>query len=160
EFGFHIIKVEEKKPGGQRSFDAAREQIEKELTAERALDLARKQADSDRHTVVRGKSLQEAVGSRKIEDTPPFAAGADIPQSGRVKAFSDWAFELDDGQVSDVIETDDAIYMLTPFDRKAPAVPPLDEIRPRVEADAKRTAGERLAKEQGEKLLARAKEVG
>ena len=159
-FGFHIIRLEEHKPGGPRPFEAVREQIEKELTAERSLDLARKQADSDRRTVVRGKPLQEAVGDRKVEETPPFAAGADIPQVGRVKAFSDEAFNLDENQVSNLIETDDAIYMLVPFDRKEPIVPPLAEIREAVEADAKRAAGERLAKAEAEKLLTLAKEVG
>ena len=72
-FGFHIIKVEEHKPGGPRPYEAAHEQIENELTAERALDLARKQADSDRRTVVRGKSY-EAVGNRR-SGAPPFSAG-------------------------------------------------------------------------------------
>ena len=159
-FGFHVIKLEEHKPGGARPFEAVHDQIEKELTAERSLDLARKQADSDRRTVVRGKSLQEAVGDRKVEETPPFAAGADIPQIGRVKAFADEAFNLDENQVSNLLETDDAIYMLVPFERKEPTVPPLAEIRDKVEADAKRTAGERLAKAEAEKLLARAKEIG
>jgi peptidyl-prolyl cis-trans isomerase D len=159
-FGFHIIKVEEKKAGGVRPFEAVRDQIEKELTAERSLELARKQADSDRRTVVRGKALQEAVGERKVEETPAFTAGGDVPGVGKVKAFGDAAFNLDEGEVSDLIETDDAIYMLVPFERKEPAVPPLDEIRAKVEVGAKRAAGERLAAAEAEKVLARAKEVG
>jgi peptidyl-prolyl cis-trans isomerase D len=159
-FGFHVIKLEEKKPGGPRPFEVAREQIEKELTAERSLELARKQAESDRRTIVGGKSLQEAVGTRKIEETEPFAAGAEVPGVGRVKAFADEAFALDEGDIGNLIETDDAIYMLTPFDRKEPVVPPLAEIRAKVEENAKRAAGERLAKADAEKILVRAKEIG
>jgi peptidyl-prolyl cis-trans isomerase D len=159
-FGFHIIKVEEHKTGGPRPYEQAHEQIEKELTAERALDLARKQADSDRREVVRGKSLQDVAGQRKVEETPPFSAGTEIPHVGRVKAFADEAFSLDENEVSNLIETDDAIYMLVPFERKEPTVPPLAEIRDKVEADAKKTAGEKLAKAEGEKLLSKAKEVG
>jgi peptidyl-prolyl cis-trans isomerase D len=160
QFGFHVIKLEEKKPAGPRPFEAVREQIEKELIAERSLDLARKQAESDRRAMVSGKSLQDAVGSRKIEETEPFSAGGEVPGLGRVKAFVDEAFALEAGDVSNLIETDDAIYVLTPSDRKEPTVPPLAEIREKVEKDAKRTAGERLAKADAEKILARAKEVG
>jgi peptidyl-prolyl cis-trans isomerase D len=159
-FGFHIIKLEERKPGGVKPYEAVHDQVVAELTGERSLDLARKQADADRRAVVRGKSLQEAVGSRKVEETPPFSAGGDVPGVGRVKAFVDAALALGDGEVSDLIETDDAIYVLAPFDRKEPTVPPLAEIRGKVEADAKKTAAEKLAKQKAETLLARAKEVG
>jgi hypothetical protein len=38
--------------------------------------------------------------------------------------------------------------MPTPFDRNEPTVPPLAEIFDKVEADARKTAGERLAREQ------------
>jgi len=159
-FGYHVIKVEERKPGGPRPFDTVREQIVQELTGERSLDLARKQADADRRAVVRGKTLAEAVGTRKVEETAPFAAGGEVPGIGRAKAFTDAALGLGDGEVSDLIETDDAIYMLTPFERREPTVPPLAEIRAKVEADAKRTAAEKLAKQQAEAILTRAKEVG
>jgi peptidyl-prolyl cis-trans isomerase D len=159
-FGFHIIKVEEKKPGGVRPFEAVRDQIAKELTSERSLELARKQAEADRNAIVRGKSLQEAVGERKVEETAPFSAGGDVAGVGGVKAFTDAAFNVDENEVSDLVETDDAIYMLVPFERKEPAVPPMAEIRAKVETGAKRAAGERLAAAEGEKLLARAKEIG
>jgi peptidyl-prolyl cis-trans isomerase D len=159
-FGFHVIKVEEKRPGGPKPFEAVRDQIVQELTNDRALELARTQAESDRRTVVRGKSLADAVGGRKVEETPPFEAKGEIPGVGRVQAFNDAAFNLDPNQVSDLIETDDAIYMLTPFDRKEPTLPPLADIRDKVEPDARRTAGERLAKEKAELLLTSAKTVG
>src|SRR5262249_7763703 len=107
-----------------------------------------------------GKSLQEAVGNRKVEETPPFAAGDDIPGVGRLKALSDEAFNLDENQVSNLVDNDDAIFMLTPFDRKEPIVPPLAEIHDTGGADAKKPAGEKLAATEGEKVLARAKEVG
>jgi hypothetical protein len=50
--------------------------------------------------------------------------------------------------------------MLTPFERKESVVPPLDQIREQVTANAKRTAGERLARERADKLLVRAREIG
>jgi peptidyl-prolyl cis-trans isomerase D len=159
-FGLHIIKVEEHQAGGVQALDGVRDQIVTTIRTERALDLARKQATDDRRSVGRGKPLAEAVGSRPLGETPPFAAGAEVPGVGRIPAFSDAAFALADGQVSDVIETDDALYLLTPFERVEARSSTLDEVRDRVEADARRERGQALAKERAEALLARAKEIG
>jgi peptidyl-prolyl cis-trans isomerase D len=158
-FGFHIIKVEEKVPGGQKPLEAVRDEIVKTLTAEKGLELARKQAESDRRDVVHGKSLSEVAGSR-LKESPPFAATEEIPGVGRVKAFSDAAFALGPNQPSDLIEADDAVYLLEPIERIDPRLPTVAELGKRAVDDAKQARGDSLAKEQAEKLLARAKEIG
>jgi peptidyl-prolyl cis-trans isomerase D len=159
-FGFHIIKVEEKNPGGPQPLEKVRDQIVNSLTEERGLEMAHQQADTDRRAVVQGKPLAEAVGSRPVQETPAFAATDDIPGVGRVKAFSDAAFGLDLNQPSDIIEGDDVLYMLTPIERIEPSVPPLDEVRAKVETDAKRARAEKVAQDKGEALRAKAKDAG
>src|SRR5262249_49541907 len=159
-FGFHIIKVEEKVPGGPKPFEAVRDEIVKTLTEEKGLELARQQAESDRRDVVRGKSLADVAGSR-LKETPPFAATDEVPRIGRVKAFTDAAFAMGPNQPSDLVESDDVIYyLLEPMERIEPTVPPIAELGSKPVDDLKRTRGEALAKEKAEKLLARAKEVG
>jgi len=158
-FGFHVIKVEEKLPGGPKPLEAVRDEIVKTLTAEKGLELARKQAESDRRDVVRGKSLADVAGAR-LKESPPFAATEEIPGIGRAKAFADAAFALGPNQPSDLIEADDAVYILEPIERIEPTVPPVAELGQRPIDDAKQARGQALAKEQAEKLLARAKEVG
>jgi len=158
-FGFHVIKVEEKLPGGPKPLDAVRDDIVKTLTEEKGLDLARKQAESDRRDVVRGKTLAEVAGDR-LKESPPFAANEEVPGVGRVKSFSDAAFALGPNQPSDLIEGDDAVYLLEPIERIEPQVPPVAELGTKPVEDAKQARGELLAKEQAEKLLARAKEIG
>ena len=159
-FGFHVIKVEEHKPGGPKPLDAVRDEVVDAVRGERALELARKQAEADRREVVRGKSLAEAAAGRAVEETPPFAATDDIPGVGRVKAFADAAFALREGEVSDLIATDDAVFLLAPFERTEAHLPPLDEVRDRVATDARRERAEAAARTRGQALLARAKEVG
>jgi peptidyl-prolyl cis-trans isomerase D len=159
-FGFHIIKVEEHRQAGPKPLEAVRETIAQTLKTERALALARAQANEDRRKIVRGTSFAEAVGGRPLAETPPFAAGALVPGIGPVKEFSEAALALGEGEVSDLIETADTIYLLTPFARSEAHTPPLPEVRERVAADARRERGEAAAKEQAEKLLARAREVG
>jgi peptidyl-prolyl cis-trans isomerase D len=159
-FGFHIIRVDEKKAGGPRPLPEVRDQIVATLTEERGLDLAHKQADADRRQVVSGKPLAEAVGARTVQETAAFSATDEVPGVGRVKSFSDAAFALDLNQPSDIIEGDDVLFMLTPIERIEPSVPPLAEVRAKVETDAKRARAETLAKERAEKLRVRAQEIG
>jgi peptidyl-prolyl cis-trans isomerase D len=158
-FGFHIIKGEEKQTGGPRPLDMVRPEIVQTLTEERGLELARQQAEADRRQLVQGKTLADVAGSR-MKETAPFAAGDEVPGVGRVKAFNDAAFALQTNEPSDLIETDDAIYLLEPVERLEPQVPPVAELGSRPAEDAKRARAESLAKERAEDLLSRAREVG
>lgn len=159
-FGFHIIEVGERREAGAEPLEAVRDAVVEALRQERSLELARKAAEAVRGAVVRGTSFAEAVGGHALAETPPFAAGAPIPEVGRVEDFSEAAFALADGEVSDLVETEDAIYLLTPFGREESHVPPLAEAREGVLADAQRERGQAAAKERAEKLLARAREIG
>ncbi len=159
-FGFHVIKVEEHRPGGTKPLDVVRDEVIATLKKERGVELARRQAEEDRRKIARGTPFAEAVAGRTVEETPPFSAGADVPGVGRVKEFTDTALGLRDNEASDLIETERAIYLLTPFDRVEAHTPPLADAHDRVPADLRRERGEAAAKEEGEKLLARAREVG
>jgi peptidyl-prolyl cis-trans isomerase D len=159
-FGFHIIKVEEKRAAGTKPLAAARDEIVASLKNERALEIAHREAEADRRKVLGGKSFVEALSSRTVQETPPFSADGIVPGLGRMKDFADVAFALAPGEVSDLIETESAVYLLTPFERTEPHAPTLDDVRERVTADARRARGEALAKEQADRLLARAKEIG
>jgi peptidyl-prolyl cis-trans isomerase D len=145
---------------GVKPLDAVRDQIVDTLRHERAFDLARRQAEADRRAIVRGTPFAQAVGDRSIQETAPFGAGTDVPGVGHAPEFVETALGLGPNEVSDLIETSDAIYVLTPFDRVEAHTPPLEEIHDRVAADVRREHGEAAAKERAEKLLARAREVG
>ena len=159
-FGFHVIKVEEHRQAGVKPLDEVRAEITEVLKKERGLDMARLQAETDRRAVVKGKTLVEAVGGRPVSETEPFGEGDPVSGVGLVKGFTEAAFALDDGQVSDLVESDDAVFLLAPFGRVEAHTATLDEVRERVRTDATRARGEALAKARGETLLARAKEVG
>ena len=159
-FGFHIIKVEERREAGPKPLDAVRAEVVEALKNEGARRVARTRAEAARREIVLGKTLAEAAGDRSVEETAPFSAEEPVPGLGPVPAFSEIAFALHEGETSDLVETDDAIYLLTPFERVEPHTPALAEIRDRVLDDARRDRAEAAAKERAETLLARAKEVG
>jgi peptidyl-prolyl cis-trans isomerase D len=158
-FGFHVIKVDEKLPGGPKPLETVREEIVQTLADEQGLELARKQAEADRREVVRGKRLADVAGSR-LKESAPFAATDEVAGVGRLKAFNDAAFALGPDQPSDLIEGDDVVYLLEPIERLEPQVPPVAELGGRPAEDAKRARGEAAARERGEQALARAKEIG
>src|SRR5436190_10044200 len=159
-FGFHVIKVEEHRPGGVKPLETVHDEIVDTLKRERSLALARKQAEEDRRKIARGTPFAEALAGRTIEETPPFAKGAEVPGVGRVPGFAESAFGLREGEVSDLIESPDAIYLLAPFAYSEAHAPPLDEVRERVTADARRERGEAAARERADDVLARAREIG
>src|SRR5207247_1383542 len=76
-FGFHVIKVEEHRPGGAKPLETVHDEIADTLKRERSLALARKQAEEDRRKIARGAPFAEALAGRTIEETPPFAKGAE-----------------------------------------------------------------------------------
>jgi peptidyl-prolyl cis-trans isomerase D len=158
--GFDIVKVEERLEAGPKPLDEVRSEVEKALRMERAYETARSAAEADRREVVNGTPLADAVAPRKVEETPPFLDGGPVAGIGRVPEFTEVAFKLGDGDVSDLIETEDAVYLLSPFGREESHVAPLDEVRARVEGDIRRSRAEAAAKERAEQLLTRAKEIG
>ena len=159
-FGLHLIKVEAKRAAGVRTLDEVHEEILGGLRNEQARELAEQQAQADRRAIVSGKPLVEAAAGRKLEETPPFSAGSEIPGVGRLKAFSDTAFALAEGEVSDLIRGGDTIYLLSPFARRPEHAPALADVGERVLADLRRQRSQGAAKDTAEQLLARAKEAG
>jgi len=158
--GFVIVKVDERLDAGVRPLDEVRAEVEQALKTERAFEQARVEAEADRREVVDGKSLADAVAPRKVEETAPFIEGAPVTGIGRIPEFTETAFGLADGEVSDLVETSDTVYLLSPFGREESHVPPLDEVRARVEKDLRQSRAEAAAKERAEQVLGRAMEIG
>src|SRR5439155_1006952 len=93
-FGFHVIKVEEHRPGGAKPLETVHDEIADTLKRERSLALARKQAEEDRRKIARGAPFAEALAGRTIEETGPFERVDSIPKNGRVADLTADAFTL------------------------------------------------------------------
>lgn len=142
EFGYHIVKVLERRAAGVRPFEQARG----ELAARMVNEMAQEQAQAEMTrlgAILSGKkpTLDEfvAYASDKVtsNDGGWLQKSDQIPGIGAHQPMLEWLFSAQKGDVSPVIGTPrgPAIAILT--DTRGAGVSALDEIRPKVEEDLK-----------------------
>lgn len=133
-FGFHIIKVFDKKEAVLRPLDEVRDQIAEQLKVERAQQQAddmalrfsseiRRPADLDRAAAANGLQVQESEFF--LRDEP--IAGIGFAPEVTAEAFS-----LPEGGVSQPVPTPQGFAVLAVVAREESRVPALDEVKDRV----------------------------
>ncbi len=152
-YGFHVIKVDEKKPSREKPLAEVREEIVAAIRADRAKNAARDAAFQDAERAGAGKSLEELAKARGVDVTspPPFAekeSASGLAGTEVVKA----AFATAAGQVGPVTPAGNELVLFRAKTRIAPHVPPLAEIRARVETALRDQKGATLAKEKAEAM--------
>lgn len=133
-YGYHIIKVTDKRPASQKTLAEVRTQIEDQLKYEQASTAAQKLADqvaselkkpSDFESVARARGLQTGESGLFQQDEP-------IAGIGMSPAVSQAAFELKEGEVSEPLRTPQGYAFVTVTGKQAPYVPKLDEVKSKV----------------------------
>ena len=136
-FGYHIIKVTDKRAASQKPLAEVRGQIEDQLKWEQAQAAAQKLSDqvaselkkpSDFETVARARGLQTGESGLFQQDEP-------IPGIGMAPAVSQQAFQMKEGVVSEPLRTAQGYAFITLTGRQDPYVPKLDEVKARVRDD-------------------------
>jgi peptidyl-prolyl cis-trans isomerase D len=133
-YGYHIIKVTDRKPAAQRTLAEVRAQIEDQLKYEQAQAQAQKLADdvakelkkpADFATVARARALQTGESGFFGRDEP-------IPGIGMSPAVAQQSFELKEGEVSEPLRTPQGYAFVTLTMKQDPYVPKLDEVKIKV----------------------------
>jgi peptidyl-prolyl cis-trans isomerase D len=136
-FGYHIIKVTDRKPASKRSLEEVRAQIEDQIKWERAQTEAQRIVDevspllktpADFDTVAKSRGL--SVGESGF-----FAREEPITGIGKAPAVTERAFALKEGEVSESIRTPQGFAFITVTGTQAARVPALEEVKARVRED-------------------------
>jgi len=154
-FGFHIIKVDAKQEARTQALDEVRADIVAALTKDKSRDLARTQAEGDQTKAVAGETLANLAQADGLSvATPaPFARGEAITGIGMNPDVTKAALAANAGDVGAVIDSPKG-YVVFRVGEKLPShVPPLAEIRERVEQAARNEQAEALAKKKADELL-------
>jgi len=134
QFGFHVIKLLEKKPGETRPLDQVRAQIEDQLRWERAQQQAQQIADDIADDLERPSDLDEVGKARglTVGESGFFDRQEPISGLGFAPEASAAAFALDDNRVSDPIRTSQGIAFIAVTGKQDARVPPLAEVKDKV----------------------------
>jgi peptidyl-prolyl cis-trans isomerase D len=133
-YGYHIIKVTDRRPASQRTLAEVRAQIEDQLKWEQAQTQAQKLADevakelkkpADFATVAKTRGLQTGESGFFARDEP-------IAGIGMSPAVAQQAFEMKEGDVSEPLRTPQGYAFVTMTGKQDPYVPKVDEVKAKV----------------------------
>lgn len=147
-YGFHIIKVTDKKAAEVQPLDAVRPQITEQLTFERAQTRVQDLATAINGELKGPADLDKAAAKRglKVQESALFTSNEPIPGLGASPEVSAQAFALESGKVSGPLPTGTGVAFLTVSGTEAARVPPLTEIKDRVATDLKRKKAQDMAR--------------
>lgn len=133
-YGYHIIKVTDRKPASQRTLADVRAQIEDQLKWEQAQAQAQKLADDVAKELKKPADFATVAKTRGLQtgETGFFARDEPIPGIGMSPAVAQQAFEMKEGDVSEPVRTPQGFAFVTVTGTQAPYVPKLDEVKAKV----------------------------
>ena len=159
EFGYHVIKLTDKRAASQRPLAEVQAQIEDQIKWQRAQDQAQRTADevaaqmkkpADFDTVAKPRGLT-------VGESPLFAREEPIAGLGMAPAVSQRAFEIKEGDVSEAIRTPQGFAFITVTGKQDAYTPKLDEVKQRVRDDVLKKKAVDAAREQAAKIAAQLK---
>jgi len=160
-FGWHIIKVEKVNEATVSTLADAKDQIRKKLTDVYAKQLAYDGAEFIFDATFEGDKLETvAAENQHVVHTTDFFSSSGGPAKGvqNKGAFAKAAFELPEGEISEIQDFGDGYYLMDVIERRPAQIPELDAVEEIVRADLiKEKKGEK-AKMDSEALLAALKD--
>ena len=162
QFGFHIIKVEEKQAATTQTLDEVRPQIQQTLTmqlADQQIGDRATQLDERLATPADLETVAKELGVM-VQESGFFQREDPVPGLGAAPQVSDEAFALEQGQVSDALASPRGPVFITVTERKDPYVPPIEEVRDRVREDLIRSRATDLSRQRASSIAAALKSAG
>jgi peptidyl-prolyl cis-trans isomerase D len=155
-YGFHIIKVVDKKAGSTRTFDEVKAQIREQLVGEKAQRLADTRAEEVAKEIAAPADLDKVAKARgwKVEETGFFTADEPILALGASPQVSAAIFALKEGEVSEPLRVGRGYAIAALSGRQDPSLPKFDDVKDRVRTDALRDKAAKAASEKAVSVAA------
>jgi peptidyl-prolyl cis-trans isomerase D len=156
QFGFHIIRVVDKKPAVTQPFEDVRPQIEDLLKRQRADQQVAARASEFAGRINTPADLDTVASDAGliVSETDFFGRGDPVPSLGVAPQVALMAFTLEDGQVSAPIASPRGPVFLAVTATREPYVPMLDEVRDSVREDVIRARATELSRQRAAAIAA------
>ena len=159
QFGYHIIKMVEKKPATKRTLDEVRPQIEDQLKTQRAQEEAQRTVNDLAGKVTKPADLDAVAKPRgfTLGETDYFSQRDPVVGLGMSPAVAARAFELKDNEVSDAIQTPQGFAFITVTGKQPASDPPLEAVKDKVRLDVVKKKAVETARQKAAALAAQLK---
>ncbi|MBK5299383.1 MAG: SurA N-terminal domain-containing protein [Vicinamibacteria bacterium] len=155
-FGFHIIRVTDKKPEARRSLDQVRQQITDQLAFERAQTQASALADQIAKDARTPADLDRVASSRglTVAESGYFTRDEPIAALGPAPDVTSRAFELKDGELAGPVRVSRGLVIFSTSGKEASKLPAPGDVKERVREDALRGKAREMSQKRAEGLAA------
>lgn len=155
-FGFHIIRVTDRKPEAKRPLEEVRQQISEQLAYQRAQTQAAGIAEQVAREAKSGGDLERVARARglTVTDSGLFTRDEPIAGLGPAPEVTNRAFELKDGELAGPVRVARGLVFFTTTGQEASRLPKLDEVKDRVREDAIRARARELSQQRAAALAA------
>jgi peptidyl-prolyl cis-trans isomerase D len=159
QFGYHIIKVTDKKPGTRRTLAEMRQQLTDQLAYERAQVQAGELAASLEKQITKAADLDKVAKAQglAVQESGFFAKDEPIMGLGPSPEAAARAFDMKIGDVSPSLRASRGFVFITPVAKQDPYVPKLDEVKDRVRDEVIKIKAREMAKQKAAEVVAKLK---
>lgn len=152
EFGYHIIKVLERRQAGYRPFEEVKDRLRALTADQQSKDRARDEITRISAQIKENKPKTAAEFSAMARgdvvtsnDTQWFGKSDQIPGLGNNPGFTTWAFAAKQNDVGEITGSQRGPFIPFLYGIRAPGVASLEEVRAKVENDARMEKARQLA---------------
>ncbi len=163
DYGFHIIKVEDKKEKAVKTYNEAKAQVDSILRRIKSMDMADERArtllDQMPYDIALDKYAAE--NNEQYVTTDFFSQAEPAPVIMNNAKLTETLFTLAKGELmTDIVEQNNEFYIMQVTDKKESYLPKLEEVYAAVEADYAEGMALKAAKAAAETYLKTLKEKG
>lgn len=162
QFGYHIIKLTNVKPSSYRPLEEVKGQLQQELRRPKADALAKAKAEELQKAAQKGLDAGAKELQLTVRDSGFFGQEDSIPGVGKSDELTAAAFTAEPSKVSDVVTIVPSFLRMQPnlkvavqgyvvftlAETRPPQLPPLEEVRPKVERDLRLQKAKELARQE------------